>query len=179
MASIIEPNVDLEKKLNRYAWVVSFVVFLLVVMTRRFKIDTDIDFSFLPPFYSIVNGLSAILLIAALWAIKRGMGDLHRRLINICMVLGALFLLSYVLYHITTEETLYCGVGAIRYVYFFFLITHIILAGVILPFILFTYIRAYTNQFDRHKAMARWVFPFWLYVALTGPIIYLMLMPCY
>lgn len=179
MPNVVEPNIALEKKLNKVAWLVSAVVFLLVVMTRRYKIDLGIDFSFLPPFYSIVNGLSAVLLIGALVAIKRGMGNLHRRLINICMVLGALFLLSYVLYHLTTPETTYCGVGTIRYVYFFFLITHIILAGVILPFILFTYIRAYTNQFTRHKAIARWVFPFWLYVAATGPIIYLMLRPCY
>ncbi|MCL4157717.1 UNVERIFIED_CONTAM: hypothetical protein GTU68_034633 [Idotea baltica] len=104
---------------------------------------------------------------------------LHRKLMTTAMLLSALFLLSYVVYHFTTPETKFCGEGAIRMVYFFFLITHIILAAAILPFILFTYIRAYTNQFEKHVKLARWVFPLWLYVAVTGPILFLMLSPCY
>jgi len=176
---VMPPNIELAKKLNKAAWVVSGAVFLLVVSMRRIKIDTDIDFGFLPPFHATLNALAAVFLIAALLAIKRGNASLHRKLMTVALGMSALFLLSYVTYHITTPETLYCGVGSIRYLYFFLLITHIILAAVILPFILFTYIRAYTHQFELHKKMARWVFPLWLYVAITGPVLYLMLSPCY
>ena len=176
---VVPPNVALEKKLNKWAWALSIVVFLVVVSMRRIKIPTDIDFGFLPPFHATVNGLAALVLIAALLAIKQGRANLHRKLMTTALVLSVVFLLSYVIYHITTPETPFCGTGPIRNVYFFLLITHIVLAAVILPFILFTYIRAYTNQFDRHKKMARWVFPLWLYVAITGPVLYLMLRPCY
>lgn len=179
MSDILTPNVTLEKKLNKLSWIVSIAVFLLVVMMRRIKIDTDIDFSFLPPFYSLLNAITALFLIVALVYIKKGMANQHRKMMTMALATSVLFLLCYVVYHITTPETLYCQEGPIRYVYFTLLISHIILAAVILPFILFTYIRAFTNQFQKHKAMARWVFPLWLYVALTGPIIYLMLRPCY
>ncbi len=179
MKDLLPPNLKLEKQLNRFAWIVSIAVFLLVVLMRKVKIDTDIDFTFLPPLYSMLNALTAMFLVVAVVFIKRGMANQHRQVMTLALVTSVLFLLCYVIYHITTPETLYCGVGAIRYFYFFLLITHIILAAVILPFILFTYIRAYTNQFQRHKAMARWVFPLWLYVAVTGPVIYLMLRPCY
>lgn len=176
---VVTPNITLAKKLSRVAWVVSGAVFLLVVAMRRIKIDTEIDFSWLPPFYSTLNAIVAVLLIMALVSIKRSNALMHRKLMTTAMIFSTLFLLCYVLYHITTEETTYCGVGPIRYIYFFLLITHIILAAGILPFILFTYIRAFTNQFDRHVKMARWVFPLWLYVALTGPVIYVLLSPCY
>ncbi len=176
---VFPANKQLETKLNKLTWVVSAAVFLLVVLMRKIKIPTDIDFTFLPPVYSFLNGLTALFLIIALVFIKKGMANQHRKMMTLALATSVLFLLGYVLYHITTPETKYCGVGAIRYAYFFLLITHIVLAAVILPFILFTYIRAYTNQFQRHVKMARWVFPLWLYVALTGPIIYLMLSPCY
>lgn len=179
MADILPAKTELEKRLNKLTWFVSGAVFLLVVLMRRIKIDTSIDFSFLPPLYSSLNALTAFLLVVALVFIKRGMASQHKRMMTMALATSVLFLLCYVVYHITTPETRYCGVGLIRYFYFFLLITHIILAAVILPFILFTYIRAYTNQFERHKAMARWVFPLWLYVAVTGPVIYLMLSPCY
>ena len=176
---VVPPDLQLEKKLNKWAWIISGVVFIIVLSMRRIKLDTEIDMSFLPPFYSTLNGLVAVFLISALLAIKRGRASLHRKLTTSALILSVLFLASYVLYHITTPETSYCGTGPIRYIYFFMLITHIVLAAGILPFILFTYIRAYTNQFDRHKKMAKWVFPFWLYVALTGPVLYIMLSPCY
>lgn len=177
--NVVPENLALAKKLNKIAWFLSAAVFILVVSMRKINISTNIDFGFLPPFHATLNGLAAILLIAALFAIKKGQANLHRKLMTAALAMSVLFLLSYVTYHITTPETKYCAEGAIRYVYFFFLITHIILAAVILPFILFTYIRAFTNQFEAHKKMARWVFPLWLYVAITGPLLYLMLMPCY
>ncbi len=177
--NVIPPNITLAKKLNTWAWIASIAVFLLVVGMRRIHIDTDIDFTFLPAFYSTLNGIVAVLLLVALFAIKRGNAKAHRKFMTAALACSTLFLLAYVVYHITTPETLYCGVGSIRYVYFFLLITHIVLAAVILPFILFTYIKAYTHQFASHKRMARWVFPFWLYVAITGPVLFLMLSPCY
>ncbi len=167
-----------EKKLNRIAWVISIAVLLVVVGMRRFKIDTAIDFSFLPPFHASVNGITFFVLMFALYQIKSGNISLHRKSIYLAMCLSVVFLISYVLYHITTPETKYCHEGNIRNVYFIILITHIILAGIILPFILFTFNRAYTGQYARHKKLARIVMPLWLYVCATGPICYLMLRDC-
>jgi putative membrane protein len=172
-------NLVLAAKLNKVAWVVTILVLFIVGMMRRTKIDVGIDFSFLPPFHATLNGLCAVFLLYAFWYIKRGNIVRHRQMIYIALGLSALFMLSYVTYHFTTEETTYCKEGLVRSVYFFFLISHIITAGFILPFILFTFIRAYTGQFEKHKRMARYVFPVWLYVAITGPICYLMLQPCY
>ena len=146
---------------------------------RQIKIETSIDFTFLPPFYSTLNALTAIVLIIAFYFIKQKNVEAHRKSMYVAIALSVLFLLCYVLYHITTPETKYCGEGSIRIVYFILLISHIVLAAVILPFILFTFIRAYTGQISKHRSMATWVYPLWLYVAVTGPIIYIMLRPCY
>jgi putative membrane protein len=174
-------NIKLAKRLNILAGVVTIVVLLLVGMMRRpqFKIATDIDFSFLPPFHATLNALVAVVLLFALYFIKNKNVEAHKKSIYTAMVLSAMFLLSYVVYHFTTEETKYCFEGASRNIYFFFLITHVVLAAVILPFILLTFIRAYTGQIEKHRKMAKWVWPFWFYVAVTGPICYLMLRPCY
>lgn len=175
----IPQNLPLAKKLNKGATIISIVVVLLVVLMRKIKLNLGIDFSFLPPFYSGLNALVAVVLILALMAVKKKNIAAHRRYMTIALGLSALFLLCYVVYHITTPTTNYCNEGNIRYLYFFLLITHIILAAALLPFILFTYIRAYTGQILLHRKMARWVFPLWLYVAVTGPVIYFMLRPCY
>lgn len=175
----MEPNLKLAKKLNVAAWVITVVVLLLVGLMRRVKLDLGMDFSFLPPVYSALNFLTAIILIAAFIQVKRKNIEGHRKLMFAAIFTSFLFLLGYVLYHFTTVETKFGGEGTIRIVYFFLLITHVVLAAVIFPLILFTFIRAITNQIEKHKKMAKWVFPLWLYVALTGPIIYLMLMPYY
>jgi putative membrane protein len=173
------PNLHLEKKLNRLAYIASFVVLILVGMMRRVKITTDIDFGFLPPVHATLNAIAAVFLLLAFYYIKQGNVEKHRTFILAALSCSGLFLISYVVYHFTTPETRYGGEGVIRSVYFFLLITHVVLAAVILPFVLLTFIRAYTNQFERHKKMARWVFPLWLYVTITGPICYLMLKPYY
>ena len=178
MRSEIE-NKSLEKKLNIGAIVISIIVFLMVLMMRRVKIETGLDFSFLPPFHASLNALASVALILGLAAIKNGNAHRHRFFMVTAIILSVLFLISYVVYHFTMPETSFCKEGIVRYVYFFLLITHIILAAVILPFILFTFIRAFTFQFDRHKKLARWVFPLWLYVTISGPILYLMLRNCY
>lgn len=172
-------NRRLEKRMNIGAYVLSVVVLLLVGMMRRVKIDLGIDFSFLPPVHASLNALAAVILVFAYYFIRKKNILAHRRSIYAAMVCSALFLVSYVLYHFTTPETKFGGTGILRTIYFFVLITHVILAAVILPFILLTFNRAYTAQYERHKKMARWVFPLWLYVAITGPICYLMLRPYY
>lgn len=172
-------QVQLEKKLNNIAYIISAAVLLLVGLMRKYKIDLGIDFGFLPPLHAGLNAITALILVTALYFIKNGKVEAHRKAIYAAMLTSALFLLSYVLYHFTTPETKFGGTGSIRYVYFFLLITHITLAALSLPFILLTFNRAYTGQFNRHKKLARWVFPIWLYVAVTGPVCYLMLMPYY
>lgn len=177
---IRDTDIALEKRLNRLAWVFSGVVFLLVIMMRKIKLDVSLDFSFLPAIYSAINLLTFFILLFAFYQIRyRNNISLHRRLMSLSVILSGLFLVLYVLYHITSYETSFCREGAIRMIYFILLISHILLAAIILPFILFTYILAYTNQFSRHKILARWVLPLWLYVALTGPVIYFLLYPCY
>ena len=167
------------KIMDRAAVGITVIILFIVGMMRRVKIETDIDFGFLPPFHSTLNALAAIALIVALVYIKKGNADLHRKAIYVALILSAGFLISYVVYHFTTEETRYCGNGLMRKVYFFFLISHVILAGVILPFIMFAFNRAYNGFYEKHKKMVKWVYPLWLYVAVSGPICYLMLRPCY
>lgn len=179
MSNVSPQQIQLEKRLNLAAWVVSAVVLALVGLMRRVKIDLGVDFSFLPPVHASLNALAAVLLCFAFWHIKNKNVDAHRRFIYAAMVCSALFLVSYVLYHFTTPETRFGGEGFIRTIYFVLLISHVVLAALILPFIFFTFNRAFTGQFDRHRRMARWVFPLWLYVAVTGPICYLMLRPYY
>lgn len=192
--SQLEPNLQLERKLNRFAWAITVVVILLVsTMHMLPKFFSGINFSYLPTVYSALNALTAVLLIVALYFIKNGQKEKHRKTMNAAVICSALFLLGYVIYHFTYEDVKfgdanYDGVlddaeralvDGVRPVYLIILASHIVLAGVILPFILFTYIRAYTNQFARHKKMARWVYWVWLYVAITGPILYLMIEPYY
>ena len=172
-------NKKLEKRLNLVAIAVSVVVFVMVVAMRRIRIETDINFGFLPPLHSSLNALAAVFLILAILAIRKRNVRWHHHFMISAVVLSVLFLISYVTYHLTTPETPFCKEGVIRYVYFTLLITHILLAAVILPFILFTLIRAITMQRNRHKKLARWVYPIWLYVAVSGPILYLMLRDCY
>jgi putative membrane protein len=137
------------------------------------------DFSFLPPIYATINGFTAIFLVSAVIAIKNKNQRLHERLVKLCMLLSVLFLVMYVLYHLTSEATPYGGEGTIRYVYFFILITHILLSIVVIPFVLFTFSRALSGNFERHRRLAKFTFPLWLYVAVTGVIVYLMISPYY
>jgi putative membrane protein len=137
------------------------------------------DFSFLPAIYATINGATAFLLVAAVVAIKNGNQLLHERLMKTCIGLSALFLILYLVYHITSESTAFGGQGTTRYVYFFILITHILLSIGVIPLVLFTFVRALSGDFERHKALARFTFPIWLYVAVTGVIVYLMISPYY
>lgn len=193
--STTAPNQALAKKLNIVAWIVSIVVLALVALMREVKIPLpeEFDLHFLPPFHATLNALTAVVLIIAFVFIKQKKVELHKRAIFLAIGLSVLFLLSYVAYHFTTPDTIYgdingdhlldeaekLAVAGSRPWYLLLLISHISLAALSFPFILFTFIRAYTNQFDRHRKMARWVFPIWLYVAITGPICYFLLQPYY
>ncbi|MBK8501783.1 MAG: DUF420 domain-containing protein [Saprospiraceae bacterium] len=177
---MIPQNIQREKKLNKIAWIFSAVLFLLILMMRRVHIDLSIDLSFLPALYSGINFITFCLLIFAFYQIRYANNmTRHRKFMTISVILSGIFLVLYVLYHITSEETSFCREGVIRYVYFFLLISHIVLAAIILPFILFTYIRAFTKQFDRHKRLARWVLPLWLYVSHYWSGYLSFLLPCY
>jgi len=170
------------KQLSIAAWIVTALVLALVGMMRSpYKIPLPEGWSmaFLPPAHAVINTLVSFCLVGAVITVKQGKIAAHRSFIFAAMALSTLFLLCYVAYHFTTVETRYGGEGAMRAAYFFLLITHIVLAAVSLPLILLTFINAWTNRFEKHRKMARWVFPIWLYVAVTGPICYLMLRPYY
>lgn len=175
------PDDRLARRLGVLAWILSAVVLVLVVCMQKIRLPLPDGWSTmgLPPFHASVNALVAVLLVIALVAVKLGRIRLHRATMMAAMGFSVVFLLSYVAYHMTNDPTRYGGEGAARAVYFFLLITHIILAAVSLPFILFTFIAAWTNRFTAHRRLARWVYPMWLYVAATGPICYWMLRPYY
>lgn len=175
------PREKLAKQLGIAAWAVSAVVIVLVVCMQKIRLPLPDGWSTacLPPFHAVVNALVAGFLVVSLVCIKLGKVRLHRATMMTAMLLSVLFLLSYVAYHMTNDPTRYGGEGMMRTVYFILLITHILFAAVSLPFILFTFIAAWTNRFAVHKRLARWVYPMWLYVAVTGPVCYLMLRPYY
>lgn len=168
-----------EKKINRFITIVSIIIPLVVALLFGIKIPGAEPLSFLPPIYATINGLTAILLLIALWAIKNGKRTLHQRLMTSCIVLSVLFLLMYVAYHMTSESTPYGGEGIWRTVYFFILISHIALSIIVIPLVLKTYARAYLKHYDRHRKLARITFPIWFYVAVTGVVVYLMISPYY
>ncbi len=176
-----ERRPELAQRLDRYAWGISVFILIAVVGMRYVKIPlpAGVDFLWLPPFYSTLNALAGLCLLFSLYFILNQQVRKHRIANLLALGLSVLFILGYVLYHITTESTKYGGEGALRTFYFLMLITHIVLAALSLPLILFTFIRAHAGLIPEHKRMARWVYPIWLYVCLTGPICYLMLRPYY
>lgn len=175
------PDEALSKKLGIVAWILTAAVLGLVALMRSTKLPLPDgwSFTFLPPVHALLNTLVSFSLVGALVAVKQGKIRLHKNLILAAMGLSVLFLLCYVAYHFTTEETRFPVGAPFRGLYLILLITHIVLAAVSLPFILFTFIAGWTNRFAAHRRLARWVFPLWLYVAITGPICYLMLRPYY
>ena len=134
---------------------------------------------FLPPIYATINGITAIILVMAVYYIKKGKRNIHEYLIKICIALSLCFLAMYIAYHITSDPTSFGGEGAIKYIYYFILISHILLSITVIPFVLFSYIRAITGDFQRHRKIAKITFPIWLYVAVTGVIVYIMISPYY
>lgn len=188
---------SLEKKYNKYIIAVSIVIPVLVgilfaIKLKDFGINVE-PLSFLPPIYASTNGLTAIVLVAAVIAVKNGKLKLHERLMTFAIALSLAFLAMYVAYHMTADSTKFgdvnhdgildvvekAKIGAVRYLYAFILITHILLSIIIIPFVLVTYVRALAKRFDKHKKIAKITFPLWLYVAVTGVVVYLMISPYY
>lgn len=168
-----------QKKFNRLINIVSVIIPLLVAILFGVKLPNVEPLGFLPPIYAGINGLTAVLLIMAVIAIKNGRRRLHQNLMSTCILLSVLFLLMYVAYHMTSSSTAYGGNGILRYLYYIILISHILLSVAIIPLVLKTYARAYLGAFDSHRRLARITFPIWIYVAVTGVIVYLMISPYY
>ena len=168
-----------KNKFTPYIWLISIVIPVVVAILFTVRIPNVASLSFLPPIYATVNGITTVILLLALKAIKSKNINLHKNLMKTAIALSLAFLLMYVAYHMTSDSTPYGGEGFIRYVYFFILISHIILSIGIIPMVLFTYVRAFTKQFKDHKKIARYTFPIWLYVAVTGVIVYFMISPYY
>ncbi len=151
-----------------------------VVIVILFKVQIKgYDFSYLPSIYATINGLTAILLLVSYWAIKNKRRFIHETINRFCILLSAVFLVMYVLYHMTSEPTVYGGHGFMRAVYFAILISHIVCSVAVVPMILFTFSRALAGNFDRHRRLARFTFPVWLYVAVTGVLVYVLISPYY
>jgi len=165
-----------EKKYNRIITILSIVLPLTIAALFEVKIDMEIPV-FLPPIYASTNGITSVVLISAIIAIKKGKRQLHERLIKTAMLLSILFLIMYVLYHMTSNSTAYQG--SQKGIYFFILISHIIFSIAVIPFVLITYVRAKLGKFEQHKKIAKYTFPLWLYVAISGVIVYLMILPYY
>ena len=192
------PEPDLqrnEKKAKIFIWTVSIVVFAAVVFLAEVKLNIRLSFNphIFATINAIINSIVAVLLIAALLAVKSKKFYLHKKLMLAAIVLSLLFLISYICHHLLSGDTKYGDLnhdgilsadekslaGTMRYVYYFILATHIPLAGIILPFILFTAYRALTADYGRHMKLARITWPIWFYVAITGVTVYLMIRPYY
>jgi putative membrane protein len=174
---------NLEKKYSKWIVLLSIAIPLVVVLlfsVNLKKLGFAVEpLSFLPPIYASINGVTAMLLIAAVVAIKNGNRKLHENLMKMAIGCSIAFLGMYVAYHMTSDSTKFGGEGTIKYVYYFILVTHIILSVVIIPLVLITYVRALAQVFDKHKKIAKITFPIWLYVAITGVVVYLMISPYY
>ncbi|GLU42686.1 DUF420 domain-containing protein [Allomuricauda sp. NBRC 101325] len=168
-----------EKQFNRWIRVVSVAIPLVVAILFRYKIPDAKPLSFLPPIYATINGITAILLVIAVIAIRNGRRKLHQKLMITNIVLSALFLVMYVAYHMTSETTMFGGTGTIKYVYYFILMTHIVLSISVVPLVLITYSKIYLDDEEGHRIWAKYTFPIWLYVAVTGVVVYVMISPYY
>lgn len=169
----------MDPKYKKIIVLLSVIIPLVVALLFGIKVDTSIDFSFLPPIYATLNFLTFILLVAALLAIKDHRLQQHENLIKTALGFSTLFLILYILYHVTTESTSYGGEGWLKYVYYSILISHIVLSIVVIPLVLISLGWALSHKFPNHKKIARVAMPIWMYVALSGVLVYLMIAPYY
>lgn len=173
----------IEQKYNPWIIILSIAIPLVVVLLFNVKLyDLGYDVKplmFLPPIYAGVNGITAILLVTAVWAIKNGNRKLHETLMKTAIACSVLFLTMYIAYHMTSPSTKFGGEGWVKTLYFIILLSHISLSIVVIPLVLISYVRALAEKFDKHKQITKYTFPIWLYVAITGVIVYLMISPYY
>ena len=182
MSNLLAPV--LQKNDNQAKWLIgifSVVVFIVIVALGRVQIEVDLGFDIhiFAAINAVINSLIAVLLVAALVAVKQRKYVLHKKMMLASLVLSILFLVSYIAHHLLAGSTTFGGQGIVRTVYYIILVTHIFLAGIILPFILFTAYRGLTSEFDKHRKLSKITWPLWFYVAVTGPIVYLMISPYY
>ena len=163
-------------KYRKLVVAVSIIIPIAVAALFGIKVE-GVDLSFLPPFYASLNGITGVLLILDLIFIKKGNMNLHQRTIQACLDLSLLFLLCYVAYHMTSDSTVY--EGSYKAIYYFILIWHILLSVAVIPVVLFTYLFALEGNYVKHKKYTRFAFPIWLYVAVTGVVVYWMISPYY
>ena len=169
------------QKKNKYGiWIkiISIVIPLVVAVLFGVRVDYELPI-FLPPIYSSLNALTAVLLVLALVAIKSKKIKLHQRLMQTCIALSLIFLVMYIAYHMTTDPTPFGGEGFTKSIYFLILISHILLSIALIPLVLISYVRAFQEEFPAHKKISKVTFPIWLYVAVTGVVVYLMISPYY
>ena len=166
---------------NKYSiWIKIISVAIPVVVAILFGVRVDYELPiFLPPIYATINAVTALLLVLALIAIKAKKIQIHQRLMQTCIFLSLVFLVMYIAYHMTTDPTPFGGEGYVKTLYFFILISHIILSIALIPLVLISYVRAFQKEFPAHKKISKITFPIWLYVASTGEIVYLMIAPYY
>ena len=167
------------KKYRPLVIAASVLVPVVVAILFTVRIPDAEPLTFLPPIYAGINALTSLLLIAALYFIKNGQRKIHESLMKVCIGLSLIFLVMYIAYHMTTDPTPFGGEGVIKYVYYFILISHILLSIIVIPLVLTSYTRAISSEFISHKKISKITFPVWLYVAVTGVIVYLMISPYY
>ena len=167
------------KKYRPLVIAASVLVPVVVAILFTVRIPDAEPLTFLPPIYAGINALTSLLLIAALYFIKNGQRKIHEVLMKVCIGLSLIFLVMYIAYHMTTDPTPFGGEGVIKYFYYFILISHILLSIIVIPLVLTSYTRAISSEFISHKKISKITFPVWLYVAITGVIVYLMISPYY
>tara|TARA_B100001057_G_scaffold262739_1_gene262913 strand:+ start:1494 stop:2021 length:528 start_codon:yes stop_codon:yes gene_type:complete len=167
------------KYYSKLITITSIIVPVLVAVLFTVRIPNVAPLDFLPPIYAGINAITAAILVFAYISIRNKKIKLHERLMKIAIALSLVFLAMYVAYHMTSESTSFGGKGVIRYLYYFILITHILLSICIIPMVLVTYVRAISRRFADHKKISVITFPIWLYIAITGVIVYLMISPYY
>ena len=178
MKTLISPNRFTVNLIIVLSVVVPLVVVFLMNLDTRTNI-LGLEVGSFPFFHAVINGLTAILLFVGYLLIKSKKMILHRNVMISAFVLSVVFLVSYVISKISHEPVPFGGEGFMRYLYFFILITHIVLSGIIIPLVLFTMYRGLTGQYQKHKKIARWTFPIWMYVAITGVLVYVFMYPYY
>ena len=171
----MEPN---SKKYNKWIVILSIAIPIVVAILFGVKIDVELPV-FLPPIYATINALTGVILIAAVLAVKNKNVIVHEKLMKTAVIFSAIFLVLYVAYHMTSDSTKFKGEGTIAYIYYVILISHIVLSIAVIPFVLITFVRGITNNIELHKKIAKITFPLWLYVAISGVVVYLMISPYY
>ena len=170
-----------DKRANVLIIIFSVIVFVAVVFLSRIKLEVELPFNvhLFAKINAVINSMVSFLLLVGLLAVKRGNYRLHKKVMITAMVLSLLFLVSYICHHLFSDSTSYGGEGFVKGVYYFILITHIILAAIILPFILFTSYRALIAEWPGHRKLAKITWPIWFYVSVTGVVVYWMISPYY